>query len=61
MLHPYYKLQYIEDNWGGAEEYARDVAAGVRGARDWVKYARETVDAAVSCSLPGPRVRSTHR
>lgn len=47
VLHPYYKLNYIEEQWGGAEEYEADVEAGDPHARDWQKHAREVVDKAV--------------
>ena len=58
VLHPYYKLNYIEEQWGGAEEYAADVKAGDPHAWDWQKHAREVVDKAVGdvsfvCSVYG--------
>ncbi|PIL25949.1 hypothetical protein GSI_11703 [Ganoderma sinense ZZ0214-1] len=47
LLHPYYKLNYIEEQWGGAEEYTADLEAGDPHARDCQKYARDVVDKAV--------------
>ena len=48
MLHPYYKLAYIEENWVGVEEYQAECAAGIPDARNWQEYARQVVDEAVS-------------
>ncbi|KAL1947386.1 hypothetical protein VTO73DRAFT_14347 [Trametes versicolor] len=47
LLHPYYKLAYIEQMWGGEEEYLADVAAGVHNARNWQAYATEIVEKAM--------------
>ena len=47
-LHPYYKLEYIEQRWGGEAEYLEDLADGVTNARNWQAYAREVIEAAVS-------------
>ncbi|RPD53309.1 hypothetical protein L226DRAFT_576383 [Lentinus tigrinus ALCF2SS1-7] len=47
VLHPYFKLHYIEEQWGGEEEYYNDLAAGVLNAQNWQKYAREVVEKAV--------------
>lgn len=51
VLHPYYKLAYIEQMWGGEEEYQDDLAAGLPGARNWQVYATDIVDKAVSARL----------
>ncbi len=48
VLHPYYKLAYIEQMWGGEDEYQDDLAAGLPGARNWQAYANEIVEKAVS-------------
>ncbi len=47
-LHPYYKLAYITEKWGGHDEYLADVAAGEPNARNWQVYAREVIEKAVS-------------
>ena len=53
MLHPYYKLQYIEKKWGGEAEQQVEIAAGNVGAVNWIAHAREVVNNAVHlfCSL----------
>ena len=48
MLHPYYKLQYIEKKWGGEAEQQAEIAAGNADAINWVEHARDVVDTAVS-------------
>ena len=35
MLHPYYKLDYIEMAWGGAKEQEEERAAGNPNAKNW--------------------------
>ncbi|TBU52030.1 hypothetical protein BD310DRAFT_982140 [Dichomitus squalens] len=47
LIHPYYKFEYIEHQWGGEAEYLADVAAGVPNLRNWVAYAREVVEKAM--------------
>ena len=47
VLHPYYKLAYIEKKWGGEEEYQADLAAGLPNARNWIAHARAVVESAV--------------
>ncbi|RPD78605.1 hypothetical protein L226DRAFT_457374 [Lentinus tigrinus ALCF2SS1-7] len=44
FLHPYFKLHYIEEQWGGEDEYLEDVAARVPNPRNWQKFAREVVE-----------------
>ena len=52
VLHPYYKLRYIEKKWGGEAEREAEIAAGNPNAINWIEHAREVVDAAVCfCSL----------
>jgi hypothetical protein len=48
VLHPYYKLAYIKLAWGGAEEQARDRAAGNPNAKNWQDEARKIVENTVS-------------
>jgi hypothetical protein len=48
VLHPYYKLAYIKLAWGGAEEQARDRAAGIQNAKNWQDEARRIVEETVS-------------
>ncbi len=48
VLHPYYKLRYIEKKWGGQAEQEAEIAAGNPNAVNWIERAREVVDAAVS-------------
>ncbi|KAI1793595.1 hypothetical protein LXA43DRAFT_885568 [Ganoderma leucocontextum] len=52
LLHPYYKLDYIERQWGGEEEYLEDLATGEPGAWNWKKHAREVVDRAMERYWP---------
>ena len=51
VLHPYYKLRYIEKKWGGKAEQDAKIAAGNPNAINWIEHAREVVDAAVSVSF----------
>jgi hypothetical protein len=44
VLHPYYKLDYIELTWGGAEEQAKERAAGDPDAKNWKDEARKLVE-----------------
>ncbi|KAH9856303.1 hypothetical protein C2E23DRAFT_702760, partial [Lenzites betulinus] len=52
LLHPYYKLAYIEQMWGGEDEYQDDLAAGLPGARNWQAYANEIVEKAMQDYWP---------
>jgi hypothetical protein len=47
VLHPYYKLDYIELTWGGAEEQAKERAAGDPDAKNWKDEARKLVEQTV--------------
>lgn len=51
VVHPYYKLQYIEKKWGGAEEQQAEVEAGNYYAINWQEHARKTIEDAVSVLL----------
>ncbi|TFK88464.1 hypothetical protein K466DRAFT_454038, partial [Polyporus arcularius HHB13444] len=46
-LHPYYKLLYIEEQWGGEEDFLAEVMDGVPNARNWQAFARQTVEDAL--------------
>lgn len=48
VLHPYFKLRYIEEQWGGQEEYQANLVNSEPNARNWQKYARGVVKKAVS-------------
>jgi hypothetical protein len=48
VLHPYYKLAYIQKMWGGAEEQAAEIAAGNPDAVNWQDEAQKVVERAVS-------------
>lgn len=51
VLHPYYKLDYIKLTWGGAEEQAKERAAGNVNARNWQDDALKVVEMTVSNSV----------
>ncbi|RPD52736.1 hypothetical protein L227DRAFT_514341, partial [Lentinus tigrinus ALCF2SS1-6] len=46
-LHPYYKLLYIKEQWGGEAEFHADLLAGIEMPRNWQAYAREVVETAL--------------
>ena len=50
VLHPYFKMDYIEHEWGGAEEQAKEIAEGNPFAINWHQEAMDIVEAAV-CSI----------
>ena len=53
VLHPYYKLDYIEMSWGGAEEQTKERMGGNPHAKNWQDEARKVVKRTVSVtSLP---------
>lgn len=35
VIHPYFKLDWITDHWGGPEEQAREIAEGNKKAKNW--------------------------
>ncbi|KZS86539.1 hypothetical protein SISNIDRAFT_420759, partial [Sistotremastrum niveocremeum HHB9708] len=43
FLHPYLKLDYIAESWGGREEQQEEIAGGVRNARNWRDEAEKVV------------------
>jgi len=47
LLHPYYKLDYIEMAWGGTAEQAEEIRAGNKHAKNWQDEAQKIVEAAV--------------
>ncbi|KZS86568.1 hypothetical protein SISNIDRAFT_399029, partial [Sistotremastrum niveocremeum HHB9708] len=47
VLHPYYKLEYIKDKWGGKAEQLEEIARGNLDAKDWQAEARRIVEEAV--------------
>ena len=49
MLHPYFKLDYIEHAWGGEEEQATEIDAGDLRAKNWKAEARRIVEQTVFC------------
>ncbi|KAF8075323.1 hypothetical protein FPV67DRAFT_1408806 [Lyophyllum atratum] len=50
VLHPYYKLDYIELAWGGEEEQKKEIAEGNPFAKNWQDVAQQVVEGAVSRS-----------
>ena len=44
VLHPYYKLLYIEMAWGGAEEQKLECEAGNPNAKDWHDEATKIIE-----------------
>jgi hypothetical protein len=54
VLHPYYKLAYIKLAWGGPDEQAAEIAAGIPGnlnTKDWQDKAKQIVENTVSAPL----------
>jgi hypothetical protein len=47
VLHPYYKLDYMEMAWGGAEEQAKEIKAGNKHAKNWQDEAKKVVEVMV--------------
>lgn len=48
VIHPYYKLKWIEHHWGGAEAQAEEILAGNFGAKNWIDEAEKLVEKTVS-------------
>lgn len=57
VLHPYYKLAYIEKKWGGAAEQQEAIAEGNPNAINWIQHARSVVEDAVSMVASIPQFR----
>ena len=47
VLHPYYKLDYTELTWGGAEEQKKEFDAGNHDAKNWKDEARKVIEKTV--------------
>ncbi|RDX47041.1 hypothetical protein OH76DRAFT_1355096, partial [Lentinus brumalis] len=47
FTHSYFKLDYINQHWGGRDEYLEELANGNPKARDWQAYARGIVEDAM--------------
>nr|VWO99121.1 Swi1p [Ganoderma boninense] len=52
LLHPYYKLDYIESEWGGQAEYKADIAAGELNPTNWTVHARSITEKAMKHYWP---------
>jgi len=44
VLHPYYKLTYIEHAWGGVKEQEAEKKAGNPFAKNWQDEARKVLE-----------------
>jgi hypothetical protein len=55
VLHPYYKLAYIELAWGGAKEQEAEYDAGNFEAKNWQDEARKILERTVSIITASPR------
>ena len=51
VLHPYFKLAYIEIAWGGAAEQEAERKAGDPFAKNWQDEARKILEGVV-CARP---------
>ncbi|KAJ3714782.1 hypothetical protein C8R42DRAFT_590961, partial [Lentinula raphanica] len=47
FIHPYYKLHWIEHNWGGAEAQQAEILAGNSDAKNWIDEAEKIVEKTV--------------
>ena len=47
VLHPYYKMDYIKLEWGGAEEQEKEIDEGNLGVKNWVEEAMKIVETEV--------------
>ncbi|KAI0691879.1 hypothetical protein C8T65DRAFT_537582, partial [Cerioporus squamosus] len=47
FLHPYFKLRYIEEQWGGDADFPADLENGDPDVHDWQKYACQVVKTTV--------------
>ncbi|KAI1782028.1 hypothetical protein LXA43DRAFT_907023 [Ganoderma leucocontextum] len=52
LLHPYYKLRYIEKKWGGEAEQQAEIAAGNADATNWTAHAHDVVNKAMASYWP---------
>ncbi|KAF9016920.1 hypothetical protein BDP27DRAFT_1251621, partial [Rhodocollybia butyracea] len=51
FIHPYYKLNWIELHWGGADAQAEAIAGGDGYAQNWMDEAEKLVEATVCACL----------
>lgn len=51
VLHPYLKLDYIAESWGGRQEQEDEIAGGDRNAKNWREEAEKVVKATVRCNF----------
>jgi hypothetical protein len=51
VLHPYFKLAYIEMAWGGAEEQEEERRKGNREAKNWQDEAQQILEKTVCLTL----------
>jgi len=51
VLHPYYKLAYIELSWRGAEEKEVEIAAGNLDVKDWHDKANKLIENTVRSAI----------
>jgi hypothetical protein len=55
--HPYFKLDYFEHEWGGADEQEEEIRNGNPNAKNWQEEARKVLVKAVrSAYLDFPHV-----
>jgi hypothetical protein len=47
VIHPYYKLHYIEMVWGGEKEQAAEIAVGNPFAKNWQQEAWKIIEETV--------------
>ncbi|KAJ3965333.1 hypothetical protein EV361DRAFT_810877, partial [Lentinula raphanica] len=47
FIHPYYKLHWIEHNWGDAEAQQAEILAGNSDAKNWIDEAEKIVEKTV--------------
>lgn len=48
VIHPYFKLDWIDEHWGGAKEQQEEILKGNVHAKNWLKEAERIVETAVS-------------
>ena len=46
-MHPYYKFDYIESQWGGEKEQEEELLNGNADAKNWVLEVRKIVEKTV--------------
>lgn len=48
VIHPYFKLDWIEEHWGAEEEQQEEIRKGNVDAKNWLREAERIVESAVS-------------